>query len=67
MSTTERAVIPDGVATHRDEELATSTDRVRRLRDKALHEISSRRPSIRSASRSIAESRRWSHCERPEA
>lgn len=40
MSTTERAVIPDGVATHRDEELATSTDRVRRLRDKALHEIS---------------------------
>lgn len=36
MSKTKRAVIPDGAETHSDDEFATSTDRVRRVRDKAL-------------------------------
>lgn len=36
MSKTKRAIIPDGEKTHRDEDFATSTDRVRRIRDQAL-------------------------------
>lgn len=36
MSKTKRAVIPEGAEAHNDEEFATSTDRVRRVRDKAL-------------------------------
>ena len=36
MSKTKRAVIPDGTVSHSDEEFATSTDRVRSVRNKAL-------------------------------
>lgn len=36
MSKTKRAIIPDGAETHRDENFATSTDRVRQIRDKAF-------------------------------
>lgn len=38
MSTAKRAVIPDGAATHSDDDFATSTDRVRRVRNRALQE-----------------------------
>ena len=38
MTKTKRAVIPEGEATHSDEDFATSTDRVQRVRNKALQD-----------------------------